>query len=1249
MKRYISVSFAAILCIFTILTASCSNLMQPPSLGGTNAAESSPADPGKGLVVVKIAGAEEISARSLMPVTNPIIYQVEFTKEEIVINKDFGGGLSYVEQELEPGTWDITVRGYLYSQDTGANITVVIGTAVTEVNAGEPVSVSVQLNPFTPGEDDGEEAPGSAGSLSYSIGFPADINSAVLWVYPIPTSAENGVKTINLLSGAAAEGSGMKSQGTLDVPAGYYRLAVYLTRGTTVKESAGTTEIAYVERLQETLAAYTFTGDNFFGIKTFSDIADLDTYLSGQLLNTAASPYTVALNVDLSTLNDNSDGLRKLYQALHQKYINLDLSGSTGDIANSTSSSSSHTNRGQSSNRIVSVIFSDTIGSIGDYAFAVTGASNVPSLVSVDLSRAENLTSIGVNAFSGNTALLSADLSAAENLTSIGNNAFNGCTVVSDFKLPASLTTLGTGAFGGCVRIRFTVEEGGDFSAHGNGTLLIRTSGPAKTLVTAPSAVNIVIPEGVTELNSGVFNTAVLTSVEIPVSLETIGASAFASYYSLASVIIPTGSHLRDIGASAFGLCKSLVTIDLTKAAELETIGSGAFNNCIILTSIDLSAAAALTSIGSSAFNRSSCLSSIEINAPLLVTIGASAFAATPLGSIDLSASTGLTTIDANVFNGCSLLQNAVLPDSISTIGNLAFNGCLSLETITLPYTANINITAFTGCSLVRYIFTGAPPDFSGDYKTLYDGKVLLKKNADLTTYTLLTSSAGGIVDLSGETSITAIQASAFKGSGAVLIKLPNSVTSIGNMAFYGCQNLESVIFPASITTLGTSTLSYCASLDAITLPEGLTAIPSSTFTESPSLKTVVLPSTMTTINGNVFTGCASLESLTLPAAVTSISTLTEFLKSPNLKFTVTGTGTFSASSDHKMLLKDSGATLVLYPSATGAVTLPADITKIDQNAFTGVQGLRSITAPGVTNIAGNAFQNCTSLESADFPELTTVANYAFDGCTALESVSLPQLTAINNTYLFRNCEALKTLVIPDTVAGTIGNYAFFNCKSLESISLTLISALGTYTFAGCSSLESVNLPGLLGVANYAFQNCTSLESISLPAANATIGTYSFSGCTALESVNLPLADIIDAYAFQNCTSLEYLSLPKARSVRGNAILGSGLQSLTMNNVTTINIERALYGCAALKTVRIEKPLTTIGISVFRECPSLTAIILESTAVPPAIDIRAQYGSFDASASFTVYVPDAAAKAAFEASSDWNSFTEISIKTLADL
>ena len=102
-------------------------------------------------------------------------------------------------------------------------------------------------------------------------------------------------------------------------------------------------------------------------------------------------------------------------------------------------------------------------------------------------------------------------------------------------------------------------------------------------------------------------------------------------------------------------------------------------------------------------------------------------------------------------------------------------------------------------------------------------------------------------------------------------VEIGDSVTSIGNYAFYNCYSLSSITIPDSVTSIGSNAFSNCYSLSSITIPNSVTSIDSYAFAYCRSLSSITIPDSVTSIGNYAFSNCSSLPSITIPNSVTSI------------------------------------------------------------------------------------------------------------------------------------------------------------------------------------------------------------------------------------------------------------------------------------------------------------------------------------------------------------------------------------------
>ena len=102
-------------------------------------------------------------------------------------------------------------------------------------------------------------------------------------------------------------------------------------------------------------------------------------------------------------------------------------------------------------------------------------------------------------------------------------------------------------------------------------------------------------------------------------------------------------------------------------------------------------------------------------------------------------------------------------------------------------------------------------------------------------------------------------------------IIIPDSVTTIGDWAFYNCSNLTSVTIGDSVTSIGYSAFYNCSNLTNVTIPDSVTTIGDRAFYSCSNLTNVTIPDSVTTIGNYVFYCCTNFTSVTIGDSVTTI------------------------------------------------------------------------------------------------------------------------------------------------------------------------------------------------------------------------------------------------------------------------------------------------------------------------------------------------------------------------------------------
>ena len=359
-----------------------------------------------------------------------------------------------------------------------------------------------------------------------------------------------------------------------------------------------------------------------------------------------------------------------------------------------------------------------------------------------------------------------------------------------------------------------------------------------------------------------------------------IGNSAFIFCKKITGATIP--ATVTSIGEYAFQYCEKLAAV--TIPSSVTTIGERAFENCDGLTGLTIMDG--VTAIEERAFAGCDSLASLTIPGSVK-RIGTAAFSSCD-GLTSLTIMDGVETIGEEAFGWCDSLASVTVPASVKTIGVNAFANCASLATVNgLAEDMAVGDGAFFGCT------------------------ALADANGFIIVNNVLYQYIGGEAYVTVPAGVTRIGAGAFEMHtsnpvyGAfpplVGVTIPDSVTSIGQLAFGYCLELEMVTFPANMPriedgaflmcvkladangfiTIGGPLHMYIGSASEVAIPDGVTSIGPQSFisyTGIPpyyyyysSATSVTIPSGVTNIAFEAFCYCPVLTTVSIPSTVTSI------------------------------------------------------------------------------------------------------------------------------------------------------------------------------------------------------------------------------------------------------------------------------------------------------------------------------------------------------------------------------------------
>ena len=438
-------------------------------------------------------------------------------------------------------------------------------------------------------------------------------------------------------------------------------------------------------------------------------------------------------------------------------------------------------------------------------------------------------------------------------------------------------------------------------------------------------------------------------------------------YLSLTNVII--GDNVKNIPNFAFIACSRLTSITIPDSVT--SIGNGAFGYCSGLTGVTIGKG--VTSIGDSAFNGCPKLVEVINNSNLDIATGSSANGY--VGYYALTVKKGGTselinkddylfysykninfllgyacnaselTLPNNyngqnyriynyAFSGCRGLTNVTIGNGVTSIGDSAFSGCRGLTSITIPNSVtSIGGDAFYNCSGIESLVV-----------TTGNKKYHSVNNCIIET----------------ETKKLII------GCKTSIIPLDDSVTSIGNYAFYNCSGLKSVTIPDSVTSIGNSAFEDCSGLTSVTIGNSVTSIGDWAFSGCSGLTSVIIPDSVIWIGDSAFRGCSGLTSVTIGNSVTSIGR-GAFYGCSGIESLVVTTGNKKYHSANNCIIETETKKLIVG-CKTSIIPSDDSVTSIGDGAFGGCSGLTSVMiGNSVTSIGDWAFSGCSGLESITY------------------------------------------------------------------------------------------------------------------------------------------------------------------------------------------------------------------------------------------------------------------------------------------
>ncbi|GHT14674.1 hypothetical protein AGMMS4956_12930 [Bacteroidia bacterium] len=455
---------------------------------------------------------------------------------------------------------------------------------------------------------------------------------------------------------------------------------------------------------------------------------------------------------------------------------------------------------------------------------------------------------------------------------------------------------------------------------------------------------------------------------------------------------------------------------------------------------------------------------------------------------------------------------------------------------------------------------------------------------------------------------------------------ISEGIISIGQSAFYGCENLTSVSIPNSVTYIDGRAFYSCPNLTSVTIPDAVTNIGYQAFYRT-GLTSVSIPDNVTSIGNEAFGWCERLKTITIGSGIGSTSlyggsNFGSVFESDSLTAINIAPDNTIFSSVGGVLFDKAQTTLLVYPKGKqGAYnSIPNTVTTIDDEAFYYCYGLTGITLNNVATIGNKAFQGCGGLTSLTLPAtVTTIGDYAFDNCWLLSKVTVENATPQtigSGAFPFTTADLYVPTATAKTDYEANGNWNFrriievgttpapvpFNCGLINPTDVIATLNGDTLTITGTGAMENFPYWGSAPWNNYV----NSITVVKINSGVTTVGDNAFVEGFGITSLTIPntVASIGD-YAFYGCSGLTSLTLPNGVTTIGNNAFNSciGLTSLTIGSAVTSIGNDAFYYCIGLTSVTIPNGVTVIGDYAFGGCEGLTTINVGNT--------NAKYSSID--------------------------------------
>ncbi len=409
------------------------------------------------------------------------------------------------------------------------------------------------------------------------------------------------------------------------------------------------------------------------------------------------------------------------------------------------------------------------------------------------------------------------------------------------------------------------------------------------------------------------------------------------------------------------------------------------------------------------------------------------------------------------------------------------------------------------------------------------------------------------------------------------------------------------------VTEIGYGAFMDCYTIREVTIPETVTSICDMAFYSAAHLEKFVIPET----TEFEYFGTSVFEATPVLGYFAEQSADGAVILGQNVLLAYLGNDkTYTIPEEIDFI-----ADYCFFMAGVEKVNFNENIALIPPFAFASCRNLKEITIPdSIYEIGEGAFSNCTNLEKINLGDsleyigtkafentkikdiylgdsIIDVAS-AFAGCATLENITVSE----NNTSYFFENNALY-YIFTDMDGNFESSILEYFLVTADVTTFTVpedVISIGQYAFYSCKQLDKVIINSYVDIYEFAFAYCD-FESFDFTNVGS-VGYATFRGCDNLTSLDLSTVDYIEDSAFENCKNLADVTFsPSVYCIGARSFANTALTEVSISGDDAEVYEGAFADCKNLKSVDFNEGVAVIYSHVVANCPDLERVFISKT------------------------------------------------------